>query len=145
MADEVSQLTLPQVNRAVKPERACNQSNMTGPFPETFTYASPPKTMTNMVEKSGLPALSTYENIRGAYPCSEMAVKVRDPAYTAEFPIERTEIRMMTLMKLSKPYSPASLAAITNGEALESEYVLAPSSRLSSLRTNRPTKKRPRI
>lgn len=73
-----------------------------------------------------------------------MAVKHRDPPYTADTPIESTDTRMTKFMKWSKPLRPAYLAARTKGEVLGSLLVVE--NRFgSSEGTRRPTKKSPRI
>jgi hypothetical protein len=43
--------------------------------------------------------LSTYVKILGAHPCSARAVRVRDPAYTAESPIDKTEIQIVAFTR----------------------------------------------
>jgi hypothetical protein len=74
----------------------------------------------------GLPALSTYCKIFGAWPTSAKAWRVLVEAYVELFPTLNTEIRMTALMIDGKPLIPASWIAITNGDALRSaECVLA--------------------
>jgi hypothetical protein len=64
---------------------------------ERSMYARQPKTRTMTSETRGRPSRSTYMRKRGAWPYPASAVSVRLVAKVAEFPTDRTEMRITAL------------------------------------------------
>ena len=71
------------------------------------------------IETRGRPFLSTYARIRGAWPCSAKAARVRVEPYMEELATERTAIMITAFITESSPVIPADLMAIMKGDVLD--------------------------
>jgi hypothetical protein len=113
-----------QVKIELNPLSARSHVNA-GPWTgDKYRKARRPMADATAMETRGRPLRSTYARIRGAWPCSASAAKVRVAPYMDELATERTAIIITAFSTESRPVIPADWIAIMKGEVLDSTSFL---------------------
>ncbi len=109
-----------QVKMHDRPDRARSHVKTWPAILVSDRYAIKPTHAAKAMLTIGRPFLSMYAKILGAWPCTASAASVREEPNSEEFATERTDIMITVFMTESSPMIPASVMAMTKGDAFES-------------------------